>query len=394
MSIKGEQMREVNCARKKWMDLFFSSWAVIFLSSLAFLPMLQETSSIRYVIAIESFVLGIISLKMLMKKVEVVIFFLIGISGLMNKIFIDNISLNKHIYILMSIIIACFLLSSYVRSDFLKWAVYINTGIVCYRFWADGLTQRMYISSSNNYVSVYMIFISVIYYAIAEHRKDRISLFPAIMTFVVCLLGKGRGGILASLIMLVGSYIYISNEHNSARWIRRVMIYGMVLSVICLLIYMAFNFELFEDYQIFGHFKTSGMRSSGRFTIWLDYISYAFSDVYYFMFGADVNVVPSTLRHGGNPHNSFLDIHALHGFLTFCVMLYMALYSMRYAYVNKQWLYLLCFSILLLRGFTDRVFWGSAGTPIFFFFLLIPYHWKYVSRDNHKVSKDNSALMT
>ena len=387
-------MKAISYSRGGWRELLFSFWAAVFLSSIAILPMMDGAGVIRYFIAIVSFIFGIISTNMFIHKVEIWIVSLIGISGILNMLAIGNASIFRYIYISMSIMIAWFLLSPYIRSEFLKWTVYINAGIICYRFWTEGLMQYLYLRSSNNYVSVYMVLITIMYYTISEYRKNMISLFPAILTVASCILGRGRGGILASLIMLIGVILYVSYKSNSAKLSQKIMLYVTVLLFICLLLYVVLNFETIQDYQVFNHFKRNGVDSNGRFEIWLDYTNYALSNLYYLLFGADYNIVPSTLRFEGNPHNSFLEVHALHGGFTFCVVLYLTLYSMRYAYVNKQWLYLLCFFVFLLRGFTDQVFWGPAGTPIFFFFLLIPYHWKYGSRDDHKGSKGHNVLMT
>lgn len=70
-----------------------------------------------------------------------------------------------------------------------------------------------------------------------------------------------------------------------------------------------------------------------------------------------------------NPHNSFIEIHMHNGIFTLMIVFIM-LAKNGYISIKKQnYIYIVCMISIMIRAFTDHVFWPAYGTPILFYFM-------------------------
>lgn len=351
----------------------------LYLSALAWLPIINvegTTLLLRYPIAILVAVLGLWSVDWKIRLSDLLLFCLIAITGFMNIRFVGNLPVNRLIYFFMSILISFLLMSPYVRLRHVKYCIYLNGAIILSLIMIKGNVQ-VYIDSSGNFVSVYAIYLASYYYAILENQQKARSIFPAVVTFIVCLFAEGRGGLLCSSVFLFGLGILKYWDVFSAKWLR----YGLTILSICVVVFFASyfvqNLNSLSRIPLFSHFARNGFESNYRILMWDEYLQRATSGITPLLWGANYNETKWVGRFAnGNPHNSFVDIHGLHGGITFIIVIIMIAYACQWAWQHGRWIYLLSFGVLLLRGFTDRMFWGMPGTPIFFFFLLVPFHWR------------------
>ena len=109
------------------------------------------------------------------------------------------------------------------------------------------------------------------------------------------------------------------------------------------------------------------MRSS-RTLIWSDYLD-RINNFKYLIFGVDINQSYAANVHNGNLHNSFLNIHAHNGLIMLSVIIWLLAKSFYHAIKNRCWIYVVCASAMLVRAFTDNVFWPAYGTSVLFFLI-------------------------
>lgn len=113
---------------------------------------------------------------------------------------------------------------------------------------------------------------------------------------------------------------------------------------------------------------SSGLNSP-RLEMWVDYLSRV--DVFDLFFGVDLFSVPTIVEYGGNPHNSFIMLHAYFGFGLFLLLAVFAISAFRLM-VNKRILLFSLLCIYLARSFFDIIYlfglFDYLVAPIFLYF--------------------------
>jgi len=355
----------------------------------------KATTGMRYLIAVISTLTAFTGKKIKIPFSVIIFFSVCLVTGILNIYYIGNSTIPKLLYTLMSIVIAKVLLDDRLNPDFLLWAIYFNVFIVVYNFVQHGLGAKIYFSSSNNYVSVMLLFPAVVYYSIIERQKKKISVIPAMVIFILSVLAQGRGGILASGILLIA--VYLSAGFNMLGTNRRACL-ALCLTSMILFMFIIFSavflFNIFDEILIFSRFNQLGMSDHGRFAIWDQYINSVKNNLLYLGLGAKLTELPAVVRQEGNLHNSFFNIHAFNGIVMFIFFIGYSLNAIRYGIKRRRWLFVMCMFTLYLRGATDQVFWGTLGTPFVLFFILAPQFEKSmdISRVSYPYTCDKKIL--
>lgn len=289
--------------------------------------------------------------------------------GILNYLFIGNTNLLRLIIIITSILFAFIFYCGNVDTKCLLTAIFLNAAIIVYHFVLNGLTQPVYVESSNNFVSIHLLAPTVIYYSLLEKYQQNIPLFPAFLVWLLCFFGGGRGGFLVASILFVGLFFLKNfNKKYKPLWLIIILIFVLILS------FAPFSFtQSFSDYRLVTQFQSRLMNDNGRFVLWYEYVSKSFYDLKNLLLGTELTSIVAAERFDYNLHNSFLFIHAYLGLigllLTFCLLINGVVFCIK----SKKWVYLLCLISFSLRGATDLVFGAGRLSPVFVFLLFFPF---------------------
>ena len=234
-------------------------------------------------------------------------------------------------------------------------------------------TRTHIFSSSNNYVSIMLLLSAAFYYIPLEeeiHRTRLIDLVPAGICFLVSVWASGRGGILASGILLgliTVCYLRSVTGKNPRR-----------IALLCLLVLAALVFLLVSDTSVskwffsLGKWQRKGTNTDDRMEVWGSYLSKAGESLSYILFGAPLKDIPVIHQFGDNCHNSFLHLHAFNGIGMFLLYLVMLVWSFGYYLRRKQYIMASILTTLVIRAMTDKFIFGQYGMPVMLFFVLWP----------------------
>ena len=254
-------------------------------------------------------------------------------------------------------------------------AFYMNVALVLLKYAMGGITTQIYLASSTNFVSVYLLCPLCIYYSIAERKREKITLLPAFVCWVTCMLSRGRGGILTASILLAG--IYWVNYRKKIRtmnkyfkfFVRVIVVLVISMTIIALIsnfTYLSTRFAFLE------YFNERGFESKSRMAVWTEYFTAAVKNVRNLFLGVPAGEVVTLTELRNNPHNSFLNIHMDNGLIMVLFIIWIIIRGVRYGISNQKWIYLFCLGTMVIRWSTDNVFWGTQVTPAVMFLLFFP----------------------
>ena len=302
---------------------------------------------------------------------------MIAVTGVINIVLTGNSTVQKQLFTIMSVGIALLLLDRRVGRHIFTLAFLVNALVVLAGIALNGSRGPIYYDSSVNFVSVHLLCPMLLYYCSGEESGENAPLWPALLTFAMCLAVQGRAGILFTAFFLFG-VLFFRLFPRFLRLERRkkylIVLAGVALCVLAVVLVIAF--DVVDRVELFARFAEHGFSSNGRFKIWSDYFLFSTESLQDFLVAPDMSIIEHKPHLGklgwGNLHNSFLNIHAYNGIVTFVTVLVLCVRSVWYGLRQRKWMYLLCFATFSLRSFTDFVFWGSPGTPFFFYFLFFP----------------------
>lgn len=290
------------------------------------------------------------------------------VTGLANYFLVGSISLTSFILMYMQFFIALLFFNKDFNYKSLLFVLLLNGGIVIFRFITGGFWGQIYVSSSNNFVSVYMLYPLVLYYALAEFNQEKPMFWPAVFYWIMSLLSRGRGGIIASSFLVVClAYLFFKRKKLDFK----VACISLIFVAISILAINIDRILLWINSSVISEtFRNRGMNSS-RTVIWKDYFTHMKSSAISVIFGVDIQTTIAWTKYQGNCHNSFFNIHMNNGLIALIYVLIMCVQDAFHAIKLRRPIFFVCFVTLLLRGFTDNVFWMTYGTVAFFAMLLL-----------------------
>lgn len=248
----------------------------------------------------------------------------------------------------------------------------INPRVVGVSFWGSSLflfyhmirgsdVKDLFVHGSYNGLSEMIIFFVLLYYFLLCMKQKSVNGFPALVTFIVCLYGIGRSGIIVSGLLLM-FFICFKPKGNIFRLRGPFIIVSGFLTGIVGIAYIIRSTDLLE------YFISHGMKSP-RLAIWKEYLTAIGSNISAFLFGPKIANMDLLLQYSGNTHNSFLLLHEKFGLCGFVFMFTIMGYSVYKLCKHKLWFPLVLFLLAAMRSFVD---WTSfAGTYDVFWYLLI-----------------------
>lgn len=250
-------------------------------------------------------------------------------------------------------------------------AFYIMFFLLLYRILGPDL--RVLSISSNNYISVLILLADAFYYIPFEWNGRSLGLkelLPASLSFVIAVIAAGRGGILSTGILLSGLVLMRIFQITASK---RMHFFAIVAIVFSLIIIQTVDESFFSHFSHFGKFATEGANSSIRVQMWREYFFAITSSIKYLVFGYPLREIFIIARYNGNPHNSFIFLHAIGGIFSFLLFIMFFVRSVLKHIKNKHFIMLLLLIVLVTRGMTDKFIFGQYGMPVFVFLLLYPF---------------------
>lgn len=243
---------------------------------------------------------------------------------------------------------------------------YLVAGLVLYRIYVMKIPISRIIQdgSSYNYISINVLFFFMMasITRIAENKK--ISVLQSLVYLVVAISAYGRGGILSGLILIFGLVLFSTLEKSSKWKLLLLVIIGLSIVAISLYWDELLNYLLINHSAFVGKFALRGFSDSSRIELWSAFISNNKASMKGLLLGSD----PGLVRVDENLHNSFLQMYSSFGVLFFLLNIVLTVITIKYYFANNHWK-LLLFLVLVIRAFTDRVFYHGINECIYYYFL-------------------------
>lgn len=222
--------------------------------------------------------------------------------------------------------------------------------------------NNIFNEASRNWVSIIMQTASILYYITRHENNEKLSIFPALFTFIISIWAIGRAGIICSSFLLLGVIFLRAKSLSSYQ--KAILILATVS--ITLLVYFLFkeNIDLFlAEINMFKRFEEKGM-GSGRSRMISEYLNHI--NLKTLLFGYDYTQNSFFRLWHFNPHNSFIRLHYYTGFVGILIFFFQLFILFIYSLKNQ--LYFILFSIILIRGFADTIlFFGLYDFLVFYF---------------------------
>lgn len=298
---------------------------------------------------------------------KIILILLLIITACLNLILVGNATIKHLIYICLFAFASLSFISKELEEKTLLIAFALNVIVIVYKLVIYGpYSDLLFTSSTRNFVSVYLMYPIVLYYSIIGGKNKEINMTPALIVWAICLWARGRGGIIVSTILVVG---VLFAKYKKMRSINKTVISLVVVAIIALfMINIGPLMKKIESFEFMELFAKNQMGSS-RLKFWPEYIELATTNTKNFLLGANISNTYFGRYLEGNPHNSFMELHMLNGFVGLLAIFLLLIKNGIQSIKNKNYLFLVCMLTMLLRAFTDHVLWAAFGTPILFYFI-------------------------
>lgn len=268
---------------------------------------------------------------------------------LLNLIFINNISLKMFLFAVW-IMPALALLIVFCRPSIitLHFIFLFSVGLIGF-LWRQTGDLNTILSNSRNYIVFFLFLFSLPYYYYCYLERKTPSTIYLVICFCFSIAAVGRGGIIMSLMLIMGWLLEFMNNSK-----HKILIVSFLsVCILCVTINMVGS--QYTDLY-FSRFVEKGFESSIRLEGWKEYIS-SLSNVQNFLFGAKLNSLPFVHnRMGDSLHNSFLTIHARMGVLGFFSCIIIIIKSVLLIFRKKNWFILFYFIAVLVKAMVDADF--------------------------------------
>ena len=301
-----------------------------------------------------------------LNKSVVVFAILMMASGICNFMFAGTTGVRELALLICLFILSWLLLSDYADDRVLLAALLLNIIVIVSRFLTVGLYGKLFISSSTNYVSVFLMYPALVYYTLREKKNKSIPIWPVALVFILSLLSRGRGGIISSAVFFAG--VFLAKYHNTTSKGKLYFFFILFVVFIVAISNIGWIVERVKSSVVTEYFRARGLRSS-RIQIWGDYLEQASSDWKSFLFGPVMSKTMAGTVFSGNTHNSFLNIHRNNGIVMLILILFLLGKNALISIKKREYVYLTCLTAAVVRAFTDNVFWLTYGSAVFFFLL-------------------------
>ena len=305
--------------------------------------------------------------------------------GIITAIFGKNYKVSDIFFILTYFGIA--LIPVYVKLNYKLFLWFAYSIVIFFSiFYFKGIHPgTIFFSSSENGVSE-LLLITLGYHLVSCFQNEKPpSIILIILSFSLAVWAIGRGGIIAVGLILI-SYPFMTNLKKKYKYL--ILLFIIVLPIV---IYSAYP-KVFEVvFERFNWYASRGYSiiESPRIKMNIEYVQSSFSSVYNFLFGTPLKEVPTILKYGLNPHNSFIRAHVYFGFLGFLLLMVMLGYTSFLFFKTKNYIFGLFLVALSIRAFLDsNAFHGSFDALFYFliFYAIKDIKFSYAIRTDKNIA--------
>ena len=310
--------------------------------------------------------MGLISRKFKIEAMKLFIVLVFFVTGVANYSLVGNAQISSQILICLYFFTALLFMDNTIDEKLYLWIFILIAALIAYKFLTVGFLGQLFINSSTNFVSVYLLYPLVIYYSLLEERKKKVPLCPAVIIWFFSLFSRGRGGIIVTTFFLLG-LLWVS-LHNSQRKRMLFLVSALIVLVGLMVINLDTLLSVINNSVIMDYFNSRGLESI-RLAIWEEYLDVVQNSLKNLLLGVRVQDTYYGVVFEGNFHNSFMNLHSLNGLLSLAIVVYCAVKNLFSSIKRRKYVFFICLLTILLRAFTDNVFWTTYGTPSVFFLL-------------------------
>lgn len=340
---------------------------------IVYIAMLTGLDIYRHISVMISAVFGVWSIFSFKRSLRPVCvsFIIIAISCIFSSIrgFGDNTNIYEFFHVLMGIVFC----TRRMRIKVLSLFFYVISVLIIMRylqnfyyffFVPEDLKISFFAFSSVNYISVFLLsMIGILFYQ-ARIQGEELPILPVIIFVILSVLSKSRMGMLVSLICLLFVYFMRGNQRVSLKKILFITITVFITFNIISYIFNSIGIEGLDFLSDKFVNRSRNYSEDTRSIIFSDYLKNINFET--FILGVDVPryVYDST-------HNSLLNMHYHFGVLSFVILYYMCKSLLFYWKYERVLFY--TFLLLLMRAFTDDMFFVNNFDVVAVSFIMTPY---------------------
>ena len=277
-------------------------------------------------------------------------------------------------YLLIAIIMFNIKLDYKISKLLLVFVIFLNLFIL----FNSNDSSNFFSNISRNSISIYLILFISFYYISSFQNNKPLNIIFSILIVLISAWSNSRGGFISTLILLLFTLFLYKKSRLS-------FVFFSFISII-----VFFVFKIYESGFFLGLLSRFNQDYSGsitRFDILKQYIFFALKSPLDFLFGVNMLSVPFIIKLEGNPHNSFIHLHALFGFtFTFFILIFIIRFFI--LYFKNAPLLILVMLVIIVRSATDIPLFGGIYDPIFYF--LVFYSLNF---DNRKLFNNKGVFL-
>jgi hypothetical protein len=318
---------------------------------------------------------------------EPLIIFLVAVGLCMPAMLLINHGYTPFIYIIMSPVLVLFARAYAKKNIFsitlsLKYSFWVLTTLVLIGVYVnrdeiaplEGLIE----GTSTNGIPSYLIVLFIAYSISALRAVGHLPIFAAFSNLIISVIGLGRGSIIVAAILLI---FVLSFEFylSKIKTLYKFIIFTLI--TISATAYIMSNWSqlstLVSDI-ILGSKFVDGVFDESRGQIISEY--FAKIDILHFFLGADFLGTSIVEKFDGNPHNSYIRVHAFYG-LWGLVLIFLPLLIIFIKKVNRPFKFAVFFLIFsaLVRAISEPIFFPSL-LDFFYVLYFFIFYYHYDSR--------------
>lgn len=277
----------------------------------------------------------------------------------------DETAIVHYVTVLLTVGVAYILtrdMVTYVQASFVvllaaQAAIFIFLG---YAGLDDFPLENIIPGSSSNGVTSYLILLQVHYCIVQYISTGRITFLTPLLTLSICIVGYGRGSLIAATAILVINFLTFLLGQKKI---------GSLLMTLAIFLILGFTGWVYSaEIEYFIEFNTKiggGLYDDSRASMIKDYLSKL--DVITVFTGADYNGTVIQSEYRGNPHNSFIRAHHIFGIPYLLIMMFMPLFILLKNGISRTSLYLLALlMVVFFRASTEPILFPTL-LDIFYF---------------------------
>lgn len=217
--------------------------------------------------------------------------------------------------------------------------------------------ENMIPDSSSNGITSYLVVLQA-NYCIAKYLVRRtLPTITPLLTLAICIVGYGRGSILAAVMIIVIGLIAYSFKNGSRHF--------LLAAGLCGALVVGFGNEI----TLFVEANTkigSGLYDASRETMIKQYLGRLERDEYKIVTGSDYRGTDIDTEYRGNPHNSYIRAHHLFGLPFLMFVLAFPLLASRGQRLAMRMYPFALMAVMLFRAATEPILFPTM-LDVFFF---------------------------